>query len=260
MSRFPNGGIPGHLLVEVGPYHWLTPGTAQRWAGLVADVLANEGVRLRITPGKNAYRDYEGQVFAKDNACAEGDCNDAADPGTSSHGGEYRGRDSMAIDVANWGELGQAKWYAYCRKHGFEPGFFDWEPWHIIDWAPYTMPSPSGGKAPKPETEEPIIEEDDMPIIIMNSDRKEWSLLDPDVGTDLPQVIYGQKAEFRPVKTASGVLNTYRGFLVTTDESIAAAWGRSYCRAYGNAPQVRKDVDYKIAQAESSRLSAEKHR
>src|SRR5690606_20856005 len=30
------------------------------------------------------------------------------------------------------------------RDAGFEPGFFDWEPWHIIDWSPWTM---SGGNA-----------------------------------------------------------------------------------------------------------------
>lgn len=151
MSRFKNGQIPASLLVEVGPYHWMPAATAKRWANLVADILKHEGVRMLITPGKNAYRDYAGQVFARTNACRNGRCIDAAVPGTSSHGGEYRGRDSLAIDVANWGVLGKTKWYAYCRKHGFEPGFFDWEPWHIIDWYPWTMPAgPSGGGTSKP--------------------------------------------------------------------------------------------------------------
>lgn len=169
MSRFSNGGIPASLLVEIGPYHWMTAATAKRWAGLVADILKNEGVRMQITPGKNAYRDYAGQVFARNGACANGRCDDAAVAGTSSHGGEYRGRDSLAIDVANWGVLGKDKWYAYCRKHGFEPGFFDWEPWHIIDWAPWTMPAgPSGGsttpatKPEVPEEEEEEEEDEDM--------------------------------------------------------------------------------------------------
>lgn len=147
MSRFRNGQVPRNLLVEVGPYHWMPAATAARWKALVADIQKNEGVTMRITPGKNAYRDYEGQVFARNAACARGRCNDAAVPGTSSHGGEYQGRDSLAIDVDNWAVLGQSKWYAYCRKHGFEPGFFDWEPWHIIDWNPWTMPASSSGSS-----------------------------------------------------------------------------------------------------------------
>lgn len=163
MSRYKNGQIPSSLLVEVGPYHWMPAATAARWRALVADIQKAEGVTMRITPGKNAYRDYEGQVFARNAACARGRCNDAAVPGTSSHGGEYQGRDSLAIDVDNWAVLGQSKWYAYCRKHGFEPGFFDWEPWHIIDWNPWVMPKPSGGGSSKPAPAVPEEEEDDMP-------------------------------------------------------------------------------------------------
>jgi hypothetical protein len=67
----------------------------------------------------------------------------------------------MAIDVANWGVLGMDKWYAYCRKHGFEPGFFDWEPWHIIDWNPWVMPA--GGKVATPVPTPKEEEEDEMP-------------------------------------------------------------------------------------------------
>ncbi len=163
MSRYPNGQIPARLLVEVGPYHWLTAPTAARWHALVADILKHEGVTMRITPGKNGYRDKPGQVFARNNACARGRCNDAAIPGTSSHGGECRGRDSMAIDVQNWGVLGKDKWYAYCRKHGFDPGFFDWEPWHIIDWNPWVLPATTGSSATPIPVPEPEEEEDDMP-------------------------------------------------------------------------------------------------
>ena len=161
MSRFANGQIPRNLLVELAPYHWMPAATAVRWKSLVEDIRRNEGVTMYTTPGKNAYRDYEGQVFARNNACAEGRCNDAAVSGTSSHGGEYQGRDSLAIDVANWAEIGQRKWYDYCRKHGFEPGFFDWEPWHIIDWSPWTMPA--GGKVPSSTTTRDLFQEDEMP-------------------------------------------------------------------------------------------------
>jgi len=67
----------------------------------------------------------------------------------------------MAIDVDNWAVLGKTKWYSYCRKHGFEPGFFDWEPWHIIDWNPWVMPAGSGAAPAKP-TKNDESEEDEM--------------------------------------------------------------------------------------------------
>lgn len=133
MPRYPNGRIPFDVLVHLGGEHYLTPGTASKWAALQADVLANEGVLLQISPGANGYRWYEKQEEAYEDSAP----GDAAYPGTSSHGGEYQGRDSMAIDVGNWGQIGMDKFYSYARKHGFEPGFFDWEPWHIIDWDPW---------------------------------------------------------------------------------------------------------------------------
>lgn len=142
---YANGQIPLSELVNVGTNHWLTPATAARWNALVADVLEHEGILLRITAGWNAYRPKAEQKKAKADACARGRCQDAADPGTSSHGGLFRGRITMAVDITNWGLLGKVNFYAYARKHGFEPGLFDWEPWHLIDWAPFTMPATAGG-------------------------------------------------------------------------------------------------------------------
>lgn len=137
MARYPNGKIPKSVLVHLGGDHWLTPATKARWGALVEDVLRNEGVRLQITPGPNAYRDIGWQQHYWDTLPYP----QASFPGGSSHGGDYKGRDSMAIDVGNWGLLGKAKFYTYARKHGFEPDFFDWEPWHIIDWSPWAMPA-----------------------------------------------------------------------------------------------------------------------
>ncbi len=142
--KYRNGYIPASELVLIEGNHWATRGTAARWEAMKADVLENEGVTLRITGGENAYRSFAGQTFARRQACARGRCNDAAVPGFSSHGGSLNGRDSGAIDVSNWAVLGKDKFYAYCRKHGFEPGYFDWEPWHIIDWNPYVVPATSG--------------------------------------------------------------------------------------------------------------------
>ena len=161
MPRYANGFIPDHELVLIEGNHKATRGTAARWEMLKADVLANEGIRLRITGGENAYRSFAGQVFARQNACAEGRCNDAAVPGTSSHGGSLNGRDSGAIDVNNWADIGLTKFSMYCRRNGFEPGYFDWEPWHIIDWAPYTLPAGGGNSTPEnPETPEEEEEEE----------------------------------------------------------------------------------------------------
>lgn len=165
MPRYPNGQIPKKVLVKFGTEHWTTPGTLARWNALVADVKKNEGVTLRITGGPNAYRDLEWQKFYWLTLPYP----QASYPGASSHGGAFRGKDTMALDVDNWAAIGKAKFYAYARKHGFEPGFFSWEPWHIIDWNPWVVPKPSGGgSTPKPEpkpTPVPVVpeeEEDEM--------------------------------------------------------------------------------------------------
>lgn len=168
MARYPNGRIPKRDLVHLGGEHWLTQGTKVRWDRLVADVLENEGVRLQITEGPNAYRDIEWQRYYWNTLPYP----QAAYFGTSSHGGEYNGRDSMAIDVDNWGMIGKNKFYAYARKHGFEPNFFDWEPWHIIDWSPWTVPA--GGGLPGPEEETPE-EEDEEEMNFFNVQGKEGS-------------------------------------------------------------------------------------
>lgn len=209
MARYPNGGIPPSQLVHLGGQHWLTRATAARWAALVADVRKNEGITLRITPGKNAYRDYAGQVFARNNACKVGRCNDAAVPRTSSHGGEYRGRDSMAIDVDNWAILGRAKFYAYCRKHGFEPGFFDWEPWHIIDWNPWTMPAPSGGEKPKPATKTPEEEDEEDEMAMKGATIR----------------LNGGKNRFILFNEVSGFYVEHSGVDGAYNNSIAQKWG-----------------------------------
>lgn len=147
---YANGRIPLDQLVllnwghnEDGYWeHRLPEGTLQRWENLVADVLENEGIALTITPGWNAYRPFEAQEAAKKAACDRGRCQDAATPGQSSHGGVFQGRDAMAIDVGNYSLIGKAKFYEYARKHGFTVNVFDWEPWHIIDFDPYTVPNP----------------------------------------------------------------------------------------------------------------------
>lgn len=138
-----------------------TPATIARWNALVADVKKHEGVTLTITSGPNAYRDYDQQVAMRRKHGLG-----AATPGTSSHGGFWEGRDTMAIDVNNWAVLGQAKFYSYARKHGFSPGLISTsrgyarnEPWHIVDLHPWTMPAGTSGN----ETNQNQKDEEEMP-------------------------------------------------------------------------------------------------
>ena len=155
MARYPNGQIPFESLVHLGGEHYLTPATARKWGALQQDVWENEGVWLEITPGANGYRWYEAQEETYENEPP----GNAAYPGTSSHGGVFKGVDAMALDIENWGLLGRDRFYYYARKHGFEPNYFDWEPWHIIDWDPWAAVPSGGGGAPGNEQEE----EDEMP-------------------------------------------------------------------------------------------------
>ncbi len=147
MSRYSNGKLPASELVQVGtPTQVTTRATAQRWGNFVEDARRTYGWVPRITPGENAYRDYDTQVRTKAWACNQGNCGLAAAPGFSSHGGEFEGRDAMAFDVAHWQEVGWAKFKTLAERNGFTVGWFSSEPWHIIDFAPFTMPA-GGGNA-----------------------------------------------------------------------------------------------------------------
>lgn len=137
MTTYPNGQIPLDTLVHLYGEAWMTPATYERWLWLVAEGQRRHGWTAEVSPGANAYRDLETQKRTYANELA----GNAAYPGTSSHGGTYDGRDAMAIDVGNWGQLGKDAWYQLARDAGFEPNVFDWEPWHIIDWTPYSAPT-----------------------------------------------------------------------------------------------------------------------
>lgn len=146
MTRYQNGQIPMSALVSRGTgtnsdgywEHRMSAATARKWDNLVRDVQINEGKTLSITPGWNAYRPIDAQWTAYNNSAP----GIAAYPGTSSHGGTYAGKDSLAIDVGNFGVIGRDKFFAYARKHGFTAGYFNGvtgpdEPWHIIDFDPW---------------------------------------------------------------------------------------------------------------------------
>lgn len=173
--------------------------------------------------------------------------------------------DGEALDSDDWRTPGFIAFMAergWIRTAAWDPTeqhHFEYQWWRDRH---RNRPATTDGK-PFPETEpEPEIpeeEDEDMPIIIKKTGADEWSLLDPDVGLDLPQMKLGAVNKFRGEKTKRGVVNTFRGVIVTTDPDIGKSWSRTHCRRFGNVPQDRRDADYRIAQVEASRLSAEKH-
>lgn len=241
MSTYPNGKIPSHLLIRRGDF-LLTAGTWAKFDVLVAAVFILTGVTLRIstgstvaTRGAGAFRTYLMQVLVKAYWTLRGKSRMAAAPGESSHGGEFKGEDALAIDITNYAEIPRDLFYREGRKAGFQMGYFDgrdgkpYEPWHIIDRDPYrTVGSTAGGNAtpidiPAPEPEE----EDDMNkcIIIKNVEGTvEWSI----IGATVPG-----------------------GHRTTRAESTAAAWAL----LYGDPVPVRTNADYVKARAEAIALN-----
>ncbi|GAB2519377.1 hypothetical protein [Paramicrobacterium agarici] len=153
MARYRNGRIPASQLV----WFWAlnqygkrerfraTRATAARLTAFIDDVKTNEGVQLYITSGPNVYRDYGQQVGMRAKYAALGKPLQAAYPGTSSHGGEYRGRDSLAADIYNYDAIPWATFVKYAKKHGLITNFVTpTEYWHIGDPNPFSMPSTGG--------------------------------------------------------------------------------------------------------------------
>lgn len=253
-------------------HHSLSPSTYRKHLQLVAKAYQRTGRILAISNGWSAYRPYFAQVLARE-IWGFG----AAVPGTSSHGGFWEGKQTLAMDYGNWawvyekyGSRARAEFYADCRSVGLTPGMihpsrgnnYPDEPWHVIDLAPWAA-VPSGGDSeafdPDTDTETDLSQEDDMDIQVIKRDKKkEWSLLDPRVGPELERftgrAVLGKT--YTTEKTSGGVVNTYRGFMVTTDSDIGESWSRSYCRPYGHVPQIRLEGDYQTAQREASRLSS----
>jgi hypothetical protein len=165
MSKYKNGEIPANLLVRRGSF-LLTAGTWAKWDALVADVKKRFNVTLRITDGvgvmkgTGAYRDRPMQRAVRVYYTKLGRPWQAAAEGTSSHGGEFKGQDALAVDVTNYFEIKYADFCAACRRAGFEPDYFDGkngkplERWHIIDRDPYRVVGKPAGGASRPTSKE----------------------------------------------------------------------------------------------------------
>jgi hypothetical protein len=148
-TKYRNGQIPRDMLRVVktghdvnGYFEWLsTPATWARWEEAVAYSIKKWGRAPRIRSGWNIYRPLGIQKDARSRACAMGNCNGAASAGYSSHGGNWNGRDCLAIDVdpngLSWRQVDEAMVHA-----GFAAGLITekisgmkgGEPWHYIDF------------------------------------------------------------------------------------------------------------------------------
>lgn len=148
-----------------------TPATAARWALAKRNAESMFGRTIFVRTGWNMYRPLHSQEVARRNACASGNCNGAAVPGRSSHGGSWNGRDCLAIDVdpngLSWGQVDRAMVAA-----GFSAGLITehmsgirgGEPWHYIDFDAFgPVPAGLGGEdwdvmASKQEIKDAVVE------------------------------------------------------------------------------------------------------
>lgn len=192
MPEFANGRIPESRLVALGRgrdrdgvwKHLAPPGTAARWNFLSATARAKYGVALRVTPGWNLFRPFDVQVRYRDRLGIM-----AAVPGFSSHGGVFNGRDCMAIDVQNWGDLAPgnsaaawARFVALCRVAGFRVDFVKpRETWHVGDFDPWRVPAAAKFRIKPVKVLE---QEDDMAIIVVQRENSQLAkgLFDPTTG------------------------------------------------------------------------------
>ncbi|WP_144795687.1 hypothetical protein [Microbacterium paludicola] len=181
MPTYSNGSIPDYLLTTFktgwnstdGNWkHQLSPSTLRKHLALVARARKRTGKTLEISEGWGAYRPLNIQHLARR---LYG--NGAAWPGTSSHGGFWENKQTLAIDYGNWGWVynwDRAAFYEDVRAVGLAPGLihpsrgndYPDEPWHVVDldpWAP--VPSGSASSAPaKPDKSE---EDDEMANNVM---------------------------------------------------------------------------------------------
>lgn len=151
MPTYSNGYVPEHLLIIFkrgwnkidGNWYWgLPPATYAKHLALVARARTrNPSITLTPTDGFSCYRPYWAQVIAKQ---VHGIY--AADPGSSSHGGFWERRQTLAIDYHNWSAVyggSRAEFYADVRAVGLTPGMisrergYPDEPWHVIDLDPW---------------------------------------------------------------------------------------------------------------------------
>lgn len=157
---YANGRVPENLLVKEGE-HLFFPGTYRRWCALRERVKRERGVTLYISPGDNAYRDYQAQVDLRQYYTNLGMPTRASKAGYSSHGGLWSGyttqrhglpyyiveRESGAIDVYNYDAVPWSYFVQVAESVGFiADAVIPHEGWHLVDLDPWghNLPAQSG--------------------------------------------------------------------------------------------------------------------
>lgn len=185
MVMFRNGEIPDSVVsVILGSGAdsrgrvWefrCTPASAARWAFAKRYAEAHFGRTIYISSGANFYRSRAWQDIARSDACASGNCAGAAVPGSSSHGGNWNGRDCLAVDVdrngLSWDQVDEAM-----EAAGFSArliteamsGIPGGERWHYIDFNAFGAVPAFEGSTPFPiESEEDTMRFIDGPNLIV---------------------------------------------------------------------------------------------
>ena len=127
-----NGQLGSQRLVEMSPGCWVYWEMAESMRQMLSGA-AHAGVT--ITPS-SCYRDYAGQVAARESWCARGACHMAAVPGTSNHGWgkavDFReGAQLMTYDSPGYAWLvANAGIYGWIQPKGMKQGGPVPEPWH----------------------------------------------------------------------------------------------------------------------------------
>jgi hypothetical protein len=257
MARFPNGQIPppgtaGSPLYTIAKGvdsngYWefqTTAGTHAKWNAAKRYAEKHFGRTIYIRSGWNIYRPLDVQRSARIRACNAGNCNAAAYPGYSSHGGSWGGRDCLAIDVdpngLTWGQVWEA-----CRAAGFSVGLITKaiagidEPWHIIDFDPWRA-VPAGGGDWEPFDPETPTKEEPTPVPPKKKKRKQMA----------NAVIYTDAAEDKNrkgaiVNTESGLFSAFGWFSVGYADNVAVGFGleKAALVTQGHYDQIKRDCD-----------------
>jgi hypothetical protein len=216
MPRYPNGQIPdselhifnrgttthrladGRVIVE-NWFQGLTPATYRKHLALVALAKRNTGKTLHLASGFSCYRPIYGQQIAR---TLYG--NGAAVVSTSSHGGWWERRETMAMDYANWSAVyggNRDRFFADCRAVGLSPGLiskargYPDEPWHVIDLDPWAAVPAGINATPVKEWDEMASPEEIRTLIReeLNRSGEVFSLVPVGDGIDVFSLITGTR-------------------------------------------------------------------
>lgn len=183
MATYSNGNVPYSVVSVVlaggtdenGPWEFrCTPAFAARWAFAKRYAETRFGRTIYIRTGWNIYRPLFSQVTARRNACAAGNCSGAAVVGSSSHGGNWNGRDCLAVDVdpngLTWDQVDEAMaaaGFAIQQITEAMSGISGGERWHYIDFNAFgPVPAGMDATAFTQDSDPQSQEEDDMALTI----------------------------------------------------------------------------------------------